>query len=62
MQLEYVDTKEEIMAINRKSKHIEPHLHNALEIVCVTGGSLELGVGQVAYIHQCKFREYCDFV
>jgi len=36
MQLKYVDTKEEIIAINRKSKHIEPHLHNALEIVCVT--------------------------
>ncbi len=35
MQLKYVDTKEEIIAINRKSKHIEPHLHNALEIVCV---------------------------
>ena len=49
MQLEYVDTKEEIIAINRKSKHIEPHLHNALEIVCVTGGSLELGVGQELY-------------
>ena len=49
MQLKYVDTKEEIIAINRKSKHIEPHLHNALEIVCVTSGSLELGVGQELY-------------
>ena len=45
----YVDTKEEIIAINRKSKHIEPHLHNALEIVCVTNGALELGVGQELY-------------
>ena len=45
----YVDTKEEIIAINRKSKHIEPHLHNALEIVCVTSGALELGVGQELY-------------
>ena len=62
MQLKYVDTKEEIIAINRKSKHIEPHLHNALEIVCVTSGSLELGVGQVAYIYQCKLRDDCDFV
>ena len=33
----------------RKSKHIEPHLHNALEIVCVTNGALELGVGQELY-------------
>ena len=49
MQLKYVDTKEEIITINRKSKHIEPHLHNALEIVCVTSGALELGVGQELY-------------
>ena len=49
MQLKYVDTKEEIIAINKKSKHIEPHLHNALEIVCVTSGTLELGVGQELY-------------
>ena len=55
MQLKYVDTKEEIIAINRKSKHIEPHLHNALEIVCVTSGSLELGVGQELY-HMEKRR------
>lgn len=44
MQLKYVNTKEEIIAVNKKSKHIEPHLHNALEIVCVTSGILELGV------------------
>ena len=43
------DTKEEIIAVNKKSKHIEPHLHNALEIVCVTNGVLELGVGQELY-------------
>ena len=49
MQLKYVDTKEEIIAVNKKSKHIEPHLHNALEIVCVTNGALELGVGQELY-------------
>ena len=30
LQLKYVDTKEEIMVVNKKSKHIEPHLHNAL--------------------------------
>ena len=49
MQLKYVDTKEEIIAVNKKSKHIEPHLHNALEIICVTNGALELGVGQELY-------------
>ena len=55
MQLKYVDTKEEIIAVNKKSKHIEPHLHNALEIVCVTNGALELGVGQELY-HMEKMR------
>ena len=49
MHLKYVDTKEEIIAVNKKSKHIEPHLHNALEIVYVTSGALELGVGQELY-------------
>ena len=29
--------------------YIEPHLHNALEIVCVTSGALEFGVGQELY-------------
>ena len=42
MQLKYVDKKEEIIAVNKKSKHIEPHLHNALEIVCITSGTLDL--------------------
>ena len=30
-------------------KHVSPHLHNALEIVCVTEGTLEMGVGQELY-------------
>ena len=37
------------------SKHISPHLHNALEIVCVTEGTLEIGVGQELY-----HMEKCD--
>ena len=49
MHLSFVDTKEEILALKRKSKHVAPHLHNALEIVCVTNGTLELGVGQELY-------------
>lgn len=49
MQLKFVNTKDEILAVKRKTKHIEPHLHNALEIVCVTDGTLELGVGQELY-------------
>lgn len=49
MHLTYIDTKEEILAVHRKSKHMEPHLHHALEIVYVTSGTLELGVGQELY-------------
>lgn len=46
MHLVYEDIKEEIIAIKRKSKHQPPHLHNALEIVYVTKGTLEMGVGE----------------
>lgn len=46
MHLIFKDTKEEIFTVHRLSKHVSPHLHNALEIVCVTQGTLELGVGQ----------------
>ena len=49
MHLSFIDTKEEILTLKRKSKHVAPHLHNALEIVCVTNGTLELGVGQELY-------------
>ena len=67
MQLKYVDTKEEIIAVNKKSKHIEPHLHNALEIVCVTNGALELGVGQELYHMEkgdtrCKYGHLSDCI
>ena len=52
MHLSFIDTKEEILTLKRKSKHVAPHLHNALEIVCVTNGTLELGVGQeLSLIH-----------
>lgn len=49
MHLTFKETKEEICAVQRVSRHISPHLHNALEIVCVTEGTLELGVGQELY-------------
>lgn len=49
MHLTFKETKEEIYAAQRVSKHVSPHLHNALEIVCVTEGVLELGVGQELY-------------
>ena len=45
MHLVYEDTKEEILAVERKAKHQPPHLHQTMEIVYVMKGSLELGVG-----------------
>lgn len=46
MHLIYENTRDEIIAVKRVARHQSPHLHNALEIVCVTEGTLELGVGQ----------------
>ena len=43
MHLTFKETKEEVYAAQRVSKHVSPHLHNALEIVCVTEGTLEMG-------------------
>ena len=45
MHLVYEDTKEEILAVERKAKHQPSHLHQSMEIVYVMKGSLELGVG-----------------
>ena len=35
MHLVYEDTKEEILAIERRAKHQLPHLHQTLELVYV---------------------------
>lgn len=48
MHLSLEDTKEEILAVRKTAKHIFPHIHNALEIVYVTDGTLELGVSKFA--------------
>lgn len=49
MHLIYEDTKEEIIAVKCISRHQSPHLHSTMEIVYVTSGTLELGVGQELY-------------
>lgn len=46
MHLVYENTKEEVIAIKKTPVHRPPHLHNALEIVYVTEGCVELGVGE----------------
>lgn len=45
LHLEYKETKRLVKISERISKHVEPHLHSALEIVYVTEGTLELGMG-----------------
>lgn len=49
MHLTFKETKEEILAVHRVSRHVSAHLHHALEIVCVTEGTLELGVERELY-------------
>lgn len=49
MHLLFENTKEEILAVQRVTKHVSPHLHSSLEIVWVTDGTLELGVGENLY-------------
>lgn len=42
----YEEKKECISIVHKKSKHFPPHIHEAMECVYVTSGTLELGVGQ----------------
>ena len=50
MHFTFKETKEEVYAAQRVSKHVSPHLQNALEIVCVTEGTLVMGVGKKLYL------------
>ena len=45
----YSKEEKDFELYRRKARHIGPHLHASLEIVTVTEGSLELGVGTVLY-------------
>ena len=45
----YENKNKEIGIEWKKSVHVPPHLHEAMEIVYVTSGTLELGVGQELY-------------
>lgn len=49
MYLKVRKTKEEIYVVSREARHVSPHLHHALEIVYVTEGAIELGVGEELY-------------
>ncbi len=45
----YETRNKEIAYENKNSVHVPPHLHQAIEIVYVTKGSVELGVGKELY-------------
>ena len=45
MQPSYEEKKEKFSMIRKKPHHVPPHLHNAIELVYVTKGEVELGIG-----------------
>lgn len=45
----YEETSTQIHVVCKDSRHVRPHLHRALEMVYVTEGTLELGVGKELY-------------
>lgn len=49
MLLAYENRNEGVSAEWKKTTHVPPHLHEAIEIVYVTEGNIELGVGQELY-------------
>lgn len=49
MILTYENRNTEIAVEQKKSIHVPPHLHESIEMVFVTEGSVELGVGQELY-------------
>ena len=49
MILTYENRNTEILYERKKSIHVPPHLHDAIEMVFVTEGSVELGVGKELY-------------
>lgn len=46
MLLVYENRNTGVSAEWKKPVHVPPHLHEAIEVVCVTDGEIELGVGQ----------------
>ena len=45
----YEKTENELDIRHIRSRHIAPHLHEALECVYVTDGTLEIGIGKELY-------------
>ena len=49
MLLVYENKTDGIAVEWKKTVHFPPHLHEAIEVVYVTDGNIELGVGQELY-------------
>ena len=49
MLLVYENKTDGIAVEWKKTVHFPPHLHEAIEVVYVTNGNIELGVGQELY-------------
>lgn len=49
MPLTYEKRNEGVSVEWKKSIHVPPHMHEAIEIIYVTDGTVELGVGQELY-------------
>lgn len=49
MLLTYENKKDGVVVESKNSMHAPPHLHEAVEMIYVTSGTLELGVGQELY-------------
>ena len=45
----FENTSEDFRFIDKKSVHVPPHIHTAVEIVYITKGTQEVGVGQELY-------------
>ncbi|MCR4588093.1 MAG: AraC family transcriptional regulator [Lachnospiraceae bacterium] len=46
MQPLYEEKEEGMEVYEKPSEHVSPHLHKSMEFVYVTGGTLEIGIGQ----------------
>ena len=49
MLLTYEKRNEKVSVEWKKSVHVPPHMHEAIEIIYVTDGTVELGIGQELY-------------
>jgi len=45
----YEEKTDSICVFHKKCKHAQPHLHNAVELIYVTHGAMELGIAQELY-------------